>query len=72
MSALNLVKVAAASFVVGAAIGGGIAAYVKLRDAKNKATAEAVMDPMEKALREAAEKMGFKNVKVTVTRTTRS
>ena len=71
MSALNLVKVAAASFVVGAAIGGGIAAYMKLREAK-KVEAEALMDPMEKALREAAEKMGFKNVEVTVTRTTRS
>lgn len=71
MSVLNLVKVAAASFVVGAAIGGGLAAYVKGREFKTNSN-EPAMDPMEKALREAAEKMGFKNVEVTVTRTTRS
>lgn len=71
MSALNLVKVAAASFVVGAAIGGGIAAYMKGREFKTNPN-EHVMDPMEKSLREAMEKMGFKNVEVTVTRTSRS
>jgi hypothetical protein len=73
MSILNLVKVGATCFVVGAAIGTGIAAYKKHRNTMKVETQHDPIDetdPMVKAMREAAAKMGLTDVEITVTRTT--
>lgn len=71
MSVLNLVKVGAICFAVGAAIGGGISAALVVRNVNraNKAEKPNVkVDPVEQTIREAAEKMGATVVELEVTR----